>query len=90
MSWRQAVTLVIIIFVLTVVQALLAGPLTTLETDLVDSGDYSNEHFDGDQLISGMFEGWWNMGLAAVFLLIGAAFVRAVQDQLAARRRGGS
>lgn len=87
MSWKQAAGLLTVVFVLAVLQAALAGPLITLQDGLLDSGDYSNEHWDGESLIEGMFSSWFDMGLVAFFLLMGVAVARAVRRELT-RQRG--
>lgn len=88
MSWQQAATLLTAVFVLTVGQAVLAGPLLTLQGDLSDTVG-SNEHFDGGSLISGLFGSWFDMGLVGVFLLMGVAIARVVRRELTRRRGGG-
>jgi hypothetical protein len=87
MSWKQAASLVTIIFVLTLLQSLLADPVYTLETSLL-AVDFGSPHFDGASLISGLISSWFNMGLVAVFVVIGVALARTVRKELTVNRRG--
>lgn len=87
MGWKQAAGLLVIVFVIVLAQSVLAAPLTTLETDLNASGDYSNEHFDGNTLISDAFSSWWDMGLLAMFLAMGVVVAEAVRRELTRQGR---
>lgn len=87
MSWKQAASLVTIIFVLTLLQSLLADPVYSLEASLLDVG-FGSPHFDGASLISGLISSWFDMGLVAVFVVIGVALARTVRKELTVNRRG--
>lgn len=87
MSWRQAVTFLVIVFVIVVVQAILAGPVVDIQNDLTDSVDWNNEHFDGPSTIENMVTSWFRMGLVAIFLLMGVAVARVVRRELTRQGR---
>lgn len=87
MTWKQATALVSIIFVLTLLQALLAQPIYALETSLLSAVDFGSPHFDGATLISELIETWFNMGLVAIFVVIGVALARTVRKELTINRR---
>lgn len=87
MSWKQAAGLIVIIFVLVLLQSVAAGPVFTLQDSLNESGDYDNAQFDGNELINGLYVSWFDMGLVAVFLLLGVALARVVRRELNKFRR---
>jgi hypothetical protein len=65
----------------------LAAPLTTLQKDLNATGNYDNDHFDGNALIGQMFSSWFNMGLLAIFLAMGVVVAEAVRREITRTRR---
>jgi hypothetical protein len=85
-TWKQAAAFVTIVFVITVVQAGLAGPLVTLQDALVPYAGGSGQ-FDGVSLIEGLFSSWFDMGLVAIFLLAGAVIARLVRRELTRQGR---
>lgn len=87
MSWRTAATVLIVVFVILLLQAVLAGPLVQTVNDLNDTGDYSNEHFDGNAIISGFMASWFNMGLVAVFGMMAWAATRVVRREITRGQR---
>lgn len=87
MSWKQAAALVSIIFVITLVQSLLAGPIFQFQDTLISSVSFGSPHFDGASLIEGLVSSWFDMGLVAVFLVIGVAIARVVRKELTINRR---
>lgn len=86
MSWRAAATVLIVVFGVVLVQAAIADPLITFETSLNATGDYSNEHFDGNAIIDGLPQAWFNMGLIAIFGLMVYGVMRVIRQELT---RGG-
>jgi len=88
MAWKTAATVVIVVTSILLAQMVLAGPLEQTETTLNETGDYSNEHFDGNERITSILGQWYNMGLIAIFGIMfwGTAWV--VRKELT-RRRGG-
>jgi hypothetical protein len=82
MSWKQAAGVLTVIFVITVMQAVFAAPLFELEGDLTSVGDLSNEHWNGEDLINGMFDSWFDMGLVAVFGVMFVSIARVVRKEL--------
>lgn len=88
MSWKQAATFITIVFVIVLVQALVADPLVTLQNSLLDSVTFGTTQFDGPQLIKDNIAAWFNMGLVAVFVLMGVVVARAVRKELTRQRRG--
>jgi ABC-type Fe3+ transport system permease subunit len=86
MSYRQVLSVLVIVFVIVLIQSTLAGPLVQLEGALTGVADLSNPHFDGESLISGMFSSWFNVGLVAIFLLIGVTVARVLRRELTRRR----
>lgn len=87
MSWKQAAALVSIIFVITVVQSLLAGPIFQFQDTVIAAVSFGSPHFDGASLIKGLISSWFNMGLVAVFLVIGVAIARVVRKELTINKR---
>lgn len=88
MSWKQAAALVSIIFVLTLLQSLLAEPVFVFRDTLLSAVDFGSPHFDGGSLISGLISSWFNMGLVAIFVVIAVALARTVRKELTVNRRG--
>lgn len=86
MGWRTIAAVLVLIFSVAVIQSLLAGPLVTLQNDINATGDYSNEHFDGNALITGFLDSWFDMGLVAIFGGMAWAAVWVVRRELT---RGG-
>jgi hypothetical protein len=82
MSWRTIATVFIIVFAIAIGQGLLAGPILEVADGLNGSGDYENEHFDGNQLIADLPGQWFNMGLLAmVGIMLWGAF-RVLREEL--------
>jgi len=64
--WKTIATVVIVTFTLILIQMVLAPPMEDVETQLNETGDYSNEHFDGNEVITSLLGTWYNMGLVAI------------------------
>jgi|APHM01.1.fsa_nt_gi hypothetical protein len=86
MGYRQVLTVLVVVFVITLVQSALAAPLVQLEGALTGVADLSGGQFDGEVLISGLFDSWFNMGLVAVFGLIILSAARVLRRELTRRR----
>lgn len=86
MGWRTVSAVLVVVFVIGVLQAVLAGPLITLTDDVKDTGDFSNEHFDAEQIIDNTRSAWFNMGLVAIFGIMAWGMIRVVRRELT---RGG-
>lgn len=86
MSWKTAATALIVIFVIVLLQSVLAGPFVQIQEGLNETGDHSNEYYDGNSLITGWVSDWFNMGLVAIFGLMTWAVARVVRKELT---RGG-
>lgn len=82
MSWRAAAAVLITVFAIVLVQAVLAGPLITFQEDLSATGDYSNEHFDGNSIMEGLPSVWFHMGLIGMFGIMLWAIARVVRREL--------
>lgn len=72
MSWRTAAAVLIVVFAIAVVQAALAGPFTSVQTSLNQTGDYGDlegagPDYDGNDIITSLIGDWFNMGLVAMF-----------------------
>lgn len=89
MSWRTAATLLIIVFVLLLLQATLAGPAVQISDDLNATGDYDNDHFNGNDRITGYVSDWFNMGLVAVFGMMLWGVARVIRRELTRGGGGG-
>jgi len=87
MSWRQAATFLVVVFIIVLIQSVLAGPLVTLEDSLISAVDFGSPHFDGAQLIRGLVSTWFNMGLLAVFILAGGVVAMLVRRERTRQRR---
>lgn len=86
MSWKATATVLIVVFTLVLIQSTLVGPATQITSDLNETGDYENEHFDGNTLITSWVGDWLNMGLVAIFGIMLWALARVVRRELT---RGG-
>lgn len=86
MSWRIVSTVLIIVFAIVIVQGVLADPLIETGEQLNATGDYDNEHFDGNSIITDMPTHWFNMGLVAIFGIMSWGAWRVVRRELT---RGG-
>lgn len=67
MGWKAVSVVLIVVFMIVVVQSALAGPAVEVTESLNATGDYSNDHFDGNALITGFDDAWFDMGLIAIF-----------------------
>lgn len=86
MSWKTAATVLIIVFVIVLLQAVLAGPFVQIQNDLNETGDYSNDYFDGNALITGWISDWFNAGLIGIFGIMTWGVARVLRRELT---RGG-
>jgi hypothetical protein len=86
MSWKTAATVIVIVFVIAIGQAALAGPATNVQTSLNGTGDYNNDHFNGNKIITTTLGSWFNMGLVGIFGIILWGFARVIRQELT---RGG-
>jgi len=82
MSWRTVAVVFILVFAIAITQATLADPLLSVSEDLNETGDYDNEHFDGNSLITEMPGHWFNMGLVAMFGLMAWGAWRVFREEL--------
>lgn len=82
MAWRKVATIMIIVFGIAVVQMSMAGPLTSVSQSLNETGDYSNEHFDGNKTITELPVTWFDMGLMGMFGIILWGFWSVIQDEI--------
>lgn len=86
--WRTIITVVIVVFMILLAQIVLAPPLEDVEEGFNSSGDYSNEHFDGNERITSIVGIWYNMGLIAIAGLSMWGVWRVVRRERT-RGRGG-
>lgn len=87
MSWKQALSLLVVVFIIVVIQSAVAGPLIQLQDSLIGSVTFGSPHFDGAQLIRDNVSTWFNMGLIAIFGLMGVAIARVVRKELTRQGR---
>lgn len=87
MSWKQAAAFLTVVFIIVVIQTAVAGPLITLQNTLIDSVNFGSPHFDGPALITGMVSSWFDVGLVAIFGLMGVAIARVVRKELTRQGR---
>lgn len=87
MSWQQAATFLVVVFIIVVIQAAVAGPLVEVQDSLTSNVDFNNEHFNGPDLIEGLVSTWFNMGLVAIFLLAGSVIALLVRRELTRQGR---
>lgn len=88
MSWKTVATVIIIVFAIALAQMVMAAPLLDVANSLNDSGDYENEHFDGNEKINDLPDIWFNMGLIGIFGLMAWGVWFVVKRELT-RGRGG-
>ena len=82
MSWRAAAAVLVVVFAIVVLQSVMAGPLLEVTGSLNATGDYSNEHFDGNQIMTDLPGSWFNMGLIGIFGVMTWAVWRVVREEL--------
>jgi hypothetical protein len=87
MSWRTAAAVLIVVFSITLTMAVVAGPLKDFQQGINESGDYSNDHFDGEQTIQDTISSFFDMGLVAVFGIMAWGIARVVRRELTRGRR---
>lgn len=87
MSWRQAATFLVVVFIIVAIQSALAGPLFEVQNGLIDAVSFNNAHFDGPGLIRGMVSTWFDMGLVAIFFLGGSVIALLVRRELTRQGR---
>jgi hypothetical protein len=88
MAWRTIATVLIIVFAIVLAQIVLAGPMMEIQNSLNETGDYNNEYFDGNDVITSMPGHWFNMGLIGIFGIMTWGIARIARNELN-RRRGG-
>ncbi len=86
MGWKTIATVLIVVFTLVLVQSTLVGPATQITNDLNETGDYNNEHFNGNKLITSYVGDWLNMGLIGIFGIMMWGVAHVVRRELT---RGG-
>jgi len=86
MGWREVAAVLTVVFVVVVIQTIAAPALVQTTEDLKDSGEYSNDHFDGESLIDGYVDAWFNMGLIALFGMMAWGVARVVRRELGERQ----
>lgn len=91
MAWRAVAAVCIAVFVLAIVQSALAGPVHDVQTQLNETGDYSDlegagSDYNGNDVITGLFDDWMHMGLIAMFGLMAWGGWRVIRKELT---RGG-
>lgn len=77
----------IIVFAVVLTQVALAGPTVEVAEQLNQTGDYNNEHFNGNNIITDMPGHWFNMGLIAIFGIMTWGIARIVRREIT-RQRG--
>lgn len=87
MGWKAVATVIIVVFVIVITQMVMAGPIVEISNSLNETGNYSNEHFDGNQTISDMPSVWFNMGLIGIFGIMAWGVWRIIRREIT--RRGG-
>lgn len=90
MSWRVVATVLTVVTVLVIVQSALASPLHETTTQLNETGDYGDldgvSGYDGNQVITGLWDDWMKMGLIGMFGIMLWGTARVVRKELT---RGG-
>lgn len=71
MGWQAIATVLMVVFSLVLVQAVLAEPFIEITNELNDTGDYSSlegvSGYNGNNVIGGLMEDWFHMGLIGIF-----------------------
>ena len=86
MSWRTAAVVLTVIMAVVVLQAALADPLISVGDQLNDTGDYSNDAYDGNALITSLSKSWINMGTVLIFGIMAYGVATVIKRELT---RGG-
>lgn len=81
-AWRAVAVVLILVFSIILIQSLVAGPLVEYTEKVNATGDYSNSHFDGNTIITGYADAWFNMGLIAIFGLMAWGSWRVIRQEL--------
>lgn len=86
MGWREVAAVLIVVFTVVLIQSVAAPALVQTTEELKTTGDYANEHFDGEQLITGFVASWFDMGLIAMFGMMVWGISRVVRRELGERQ----
>lgn len=87
MGWKTAAAVLVVVFSVVLLQAMLADPIKTYQDGLNKSGNYTNDHFNGEETIQNVITSWFNMGWVLIFGIMGWGIYRAIRRELT--RRGG-
>lgn len=82
MSWRTAAAILIVVFAIVLLQAVLADPLYTYMSTVTGFYDTTGGTIDGNSLIDGLADRWFDMGLVLIFGLIGWGALRVVRREI--------
>lgn len=89
MSWRTAATVLTVVFVIAVLQAVLAGPFVETQTTLNESGDHNESGYFEDSIMEDWIDAWFNVGLIAIFGIMGWGVAHVVRRELTRGGGGG-
>lgn len=92
MSWRTITAALTVIFVIVLVQSVLAGPLVDTIDGFQDSGTYDDDSpgdFDGEQRMEDIQDSWFDMGLVLIFGIMAWAVARVARRELTRNQQGG-
>lgn len=87
MAWKTVAAALTVILAIILLQQAAVGPLTAIVDGVQDSGDYNNEHFQGEQLMDDMVTGWLLSGLVGIFGIMVWALYRLLRREVT--RQGG-
>lgn len=87
MAWKTIAAALTVILAIVLIQQAAVGPLTQIVDGVQESGDYNNEHFQGEQLMDDMVQGWLTGGLVGIFGIMVWALYRLLRREVT--RQGG-
>ena len=87
MAWKTISTVIIVVVAIGLAQMFLIGPLFNVQNSLNETGDYSNQYFDGNSIMTGLPGTWLNMGLIGMFGVMTWGLFRIVRRERLGGRR---
>lgn len=87
MTWRTVAAVMVVIFLIAVIQSIMAGPLVTVSESFNQTGDYDLDGNLNNSFITDLPNAWFNMGLVGMFMFLGWGVARVVRREIT--QRGG-
>jgi hypothetical protein len=82
MAVRVIVVVLVLVFSMAAVGALLAEPVNTVSETINATGDYDNSWLDGNSVMIGLVQDWFNAILVGIFGVLVWGFWRVIKREL--------